>query len=116
MALKRIVRAAGGVVSSCGTNGEAQVLLIYRARERRDWTFPKGKLEAGETYEMCALREVREETGLLCVLTGELPSVSYRDRKGQMKLVRYWAMRVLKRVATPCSEVEAVRWLDIESA
>ena len=116
MSLKGMVQAAGEVISSGGANGDIHVLLIHRARGRCDWTFPKGKLEAGETHERCALREVLEETGLICALTEELPSVSYRDRKGQMKLVRYWAMRVLKGVAAPCNEVKAVRWLDIESA
>jgi hypothetical protein len=33
-----------------------------------------------------------------------------------MKLIRYWAMKVLKGEATPCHEVQEVRWLSIESA
>jgi 8-oxo-dGTP pyrophosphatase MutT (NUDIX family) len=31
---------------------------------RGKWDLPKGKLDAGETVEQCAIREVREETGL----------------------------------------------------
>ena len=50
-------RAAGGVV----TNKEGRVLFIYRNNK---WDLPKGKLEKGETYEECALREVEEETGV----------------------------------------------------
>jgi 8-oxo-dGTP diphosphatase len=116
MPLKRVVRAAGGVISRPGTNGDTEVLLIYRIRQQGDWTFPKGKLEAGEAHDMCALREVLEETGLLCALDEELPSVSYRDGKGQLKIVRYWAMRILSGVARPCNEVAAVRWFSIEAA
>ena len=49
--------AAGGVVQN--TNDE--ILMIFR---RGKWDLPKGKLDEGETLEQCALREVKEETGL----------------------------------------------------
>jgi 8-oxo-dGTP diphosphatase len=111
-----VVRAAGGVISRHGKSGGIDVLLIYRIRERSDWSFPKGKVKASETHEKCALREVREETSLVCRLGEELPSVSYRDRKGRMKVVRYWAMQVINGEAEPLNEVEAVLWLDIASA
>ena len=52
-----LVKAAGGVV----TDDEARVLLIYR---RGKWDLPKGKVEENEPIELCAHREVIEETGL----------------------------------------------------
>jgi len=114
--LDGLIRAAGGVISRRRPGGSVEVLLIYRDRQQGNWTFPKGKLEAGGTDELCALREVFEETGLICELGVELPSVSYPDRKGRMKLTRYWAMKVLKGEAAPCNEVNEVRWLTIASA
>jgi len=57
-----VVRAAGGLVVRDDT-----VLLVHRPKYD-DWTFPKGKAEDGESDEDCALREVREETGLSCEL------------------------------------------------
>jgi ADP-ribose pyrophosphatase YjhB (NUDIX family) len=51
------IDAGGGLVYA--ENGS--VLLIYR---RGKWDLPKGKLDAGETMEQCAIREVCEETGL----------------------------------------------------
>ena len=110
-----VVRAAGGVISRRGERGEVEVLIVYRA-EQRDWSFPKGKVEPGETDEACALREVREETNLRCALGPELPAVSYHDRRGRPKVVRYWAMTVVKGRAEPSNEVSAVRWLGIEAA
>jgi 8-oxo-dGTP diphosphatase len=111
-----VVRGAGGVIARPGRRGDAQVLLVCRVRRMRDWSFPKGKVEAGETDECCALREVREETNLTCALGIELPAVSYRDRRGQLKRVRYWTMRVIAGRAAARNEVQAVRWLDLESA
>ena len=51
------VDAGGGLVY----NDAGAILMIFR---RGKWDLPKGKLDKGETIEECALREVREETGL----------------------------------------------------
>jgi 8-oxo-dGTP diphosphatase len=110
-----IVHAAGGVISRQKRDGRVEVLLIHRPH-REDWTFPKGKLESGETHERCALREVEEETGLRCALGLELASTSHTDGKGRLKLVRYWMMYPVGGVAGPRNEVDAVQWVPIERA
>jgi 8-oxo-dGTP diphosphatase len=105
------VRAAGGVVERDG-----EVLLVHRPRYD-DWTFPKGKAEAGEADEACALREVLEETGLHCALEYELASTHYVDAKGRPKRVRWWHMRVLEDDGfTANDEVDELRWLDAGAA
>src|SRR5204863_3027371 len=88
MSRRGIVHAAGAVISRQSKRGHFEVLLIHRPR-RQDWTFPKGKLEAGETHEACALREVEEETALRCLLGRELATTSHRDGKGGLKIVGY---------------------------
>jgi 8-oxo-dGTP diphosphatase len=108
------VRAAGGVVVRAGAGGP-EVLLVHRP-EYDDWTYPKGKLDRGETEEECALREVEEETGLRCTLRRELESTTYRDAKGRRKRVRYWLMAVESGVLGFDNETDDARWLTFQDA
>ena len=105
------VRAAGGVVWRRTTDACLEVLVVHRPKYG-DWTFPKGKADAGESDEDCTLREVEEETGLLCELGAELGSASYVDGEGRTKVVRYWAMRALDGGFAPHAEVDEIRWLE----
>jgi 8-oxo-dGTP pyrophosphatase MutT (NUDIX family) len=112
---ERVVQAAGGAVLRHTSRGEMRVLLVHRPH-RLDWTFPKGKLETGESHERCALREVKEETGLRCRLGVELPPTSYINGKGRLKVVRYWIMDPGNGRAEPRNEVDAIRWASVEEA
>ena len=112
---ERVVQAAGGVIARHTPRGEIQVLLVHRPH-REDWTFPKGKLEAGESHEGCALREVEEETGLRCTLGAELPASSYTNGNGRPKVVRYWIMDPGNGRAGPRNEVDAIRWVSLADA
>lgn len=110
------VRAAGGVVLRDGTEGP-EVAIVHRPRYD-DWSLPKGKLEPGEQWAECALREVEEETGLRCLLGDELEPVRYRDRKQRAKLVRFWSMRALNATSefSANNEVDELRWISLDSA
>jgi 8-oxo-dGTP diphosphatase len=109
------VRAAGGLVWRRDDDGGLEVVVIHRPRYD-DWSFPKGKVEDGETDEECALREVEEETGLVCELVHELDSSSYVDSSGRPKLVRYWLMRPLSGELRAAREIDAARWLALADA
>ena len=113
-ALTAVVRAAGGLVVRDGANG-VEVLVVHRARYA-DWTFPKGKVENGESDEECAVREVHEETGLVCTLGRELSSTSYDDARGRPKSVRYWLMRVAGGELAFAHEVDGAEWLTVDDA
>ncbi len=102
------VLAAGGLVVR-NDGGSAEVALVHRPKYD-DWSLPKGKLDPGESFEDAALREVREETGLRCELGGPLEPVTYRDRKGRPKLVRYFLMRPLGGEFEANDEVDELRW------
>ena len=108
--MKDQVRAAGGVVIRDGL-----VALVHRPRYD-DWTLPKGKLDAGESFQEAAIREIDEETGLRTRLVRELPAVYYEVR-GRPKVVRYWLMEVESDPGfVPNDEVDELRWLEPAAA
>lgn len=46
-------------------NRDGEILLVrHKKGNQRYWVLPGGRLEYGETFEECAMREVKEETGL----------------------------------------------------
>jgi len=102
------VLAAGGVV----VRDDGRIAVIHRPRYD-DWSLPKGKLDAGESFEDGAVREVLEETGVRGRIVGELESTSYADRKGREKLVRWYRMELDGDPSdfAPNDEVDELRWL-----
>jgi 8-oxo-(d)GTP phosphatase len=108
------VRASGGIVLR-GEGGDRSVALVHRPRYD-DWSFPKGKLDAEEDEGTAALREVEEETGLRCRLGPSVGAVTYQDRQGRAKVVRYFRMDADDGRFTPNHEVDELRWVPIEDA
>jgi 8-oxo-dGTP pyrophosphatase MutT (NUDIX family) len=47
------------------TTGSLLYLLVRKSRGKKLWEFPKGKLEPGEGVSHAAMRELREETGIV---------------------------------------------------
>jgi 8-oxo-dGTP pyrophosphatase MutT (NUDIX family) len=103
-----VVSAAGGVIERGGS-----VLLVHRPKYD-DWSFPKGKLEDGETWEEAAVREVEEETGLRCEVGEELGRTHYVVLAGP-KEVRYYRMTCAED-AHAQNEVDEVRWVPLAEA
>ena len=118
------VCAAGGLVwratvladEQGETRDGVEIVLVHRP-SYDDWSFPKGKLDKRESFEDAAVREVAEETGLVCELGRELPSTRYVDGKGRLKLVRYWAMHVVGVEPWAANEeIDRRRWVTFDEA
>ncbi|GAB2908173.1 NUDIX hydrolase [Streptomyces mayteni] len=104
------VRAAGCVVWRRRAGGHGVELVLVHRPRYDDWSHPKGKLHPGEPAEAAALREVREETGMGCVLGAALSTARYLA-KGRPKEVRYWVAEAVEGRFEPSDEVDRVLWL-----
>ena len=111
---------AAGAVCWREEGKDLMVALIHRGRYQ-DWTFPKGKVDSGETLAETAVREIREETGLKVKLGVPLETMSYPLDKSKTKVVHYWAAKVSDKALAkakfkPDEEVSEVLWLKAEDA
>lgn len=81
--------SCGGVVIYRG-----KILLLYKNFKNRyeGWVLPKGTVEAGETHEETALREVREETGVHAEIVSYVDVSHYRFTvpEGDVNKSVYW--------------------------
>jgi len=109
----KLIEAAGGLVK----NPSGDFLFILRHGK---WDLPKGKKERGESYEECAIREVREECGLKNLeLIGKLPStyhIYYLKGKPVIKHSHWYGMYCSEMgMLTPQEEegITEVRWMSM---
>ena len=120
MSQKDEIIAAGGVVIDTKSADSPLVLLVHRPKYD-DWSFPKGKLDAGETIQQAAIREVKEETGIECQIIQNLSPVrySYQNRGGRdrPKVVHYFLMEpVAGRISVNIHEIDAAQWYKASDA
>ena len=109
------VLAGGGIVWRHDEGAELEIVLVHRPAYD-DWSFPKGKLDPDETETQAALREVEEETGLVCRLGPEIGTTRYRDSKRRPKTVRYWEMTPTAGTLAAANEVDDARWVPLGEA
>jgi len=107
-----LVKAAGGFV----LNGNNEVLMMFR---RGNWDLPKGKLDKKESFEECAVRETREETGLKRIkLISPLNTTYHTYHEGTrfvLKETRWFKMKVSnEQKLTPqaAEQITKLEWVE----
>ena len=110
--MKEII-AAGGLV----LNEDGDLLMIFR---RGRWDLPKGKLDDGEQIEDCAVREVKEETGLRKLNVERFLGITYHKyfdthiNEEVTKQTHWFEMRAKrKQELVPAREedIEEIEWV-----
>lgn len=107
-------KSAGAVVFH--RNGEPQYLLLHA----KHWEFPKGLIDAHESEQDAAVREVREETGLDILLEPEFKETVqyfYRRKEGGAlvkKQVVYFLGEARVREHKISWEHQEARWVKME--
>ena len=94
--------AGGGVIE----NENHQILMIFR---RGKWDLPKGKLDEGETIEQCAIREIREETGLEEISITKMLMITYHtyiEKKVAILKETHWYKMLYSGKQTPIPQAE----------
>lgn len=111
---------AAGAILWRKEKDELKVLLIHRSRYD-DWSWPKGKLDKGESICETAVREIKEETGLKVSLGPRLFDCHYELDNGVKKVVYYWSAKVTDKILSsqkfkPDEEVSSFKWVTVDAA
>lgn len=109
------VVAAGGVVE----NSRGEWLFIHRNNR---WDLPKGHLEPGEELEVCAAREIEEETGVRAEVVAPICTTQHayyfpRTERWELKTTYWYFLRTDEASqTTPQTEegITEVRWCSAE--
>ncbi len=110
--MSEAISAAGAVVWRKHKDHFTEVAIIHRPKYD-DWSFPKGKIEVGESLIACAYREVLEETNLQTEFGPLLGQVEYFTPDG-LKKVTYWSAKVIaEKPFRTNTEVDQLKWIPI---
>ncbi|MBE7535276.1 MAG: NUDIX domain-containing protein [Anaerolineales bacterium] len=87
--------------------GKRKTYLVVSSSTGKHWILPKGHIERGESPRQAALRELREEAGVVGKIVQTGPTQSYA-MKNEDVTVQYYIVRLTKTV-TP-DENRTLRW------
>jgi 8-oxo-dGTP pyrophosphatase MutT (NUDIX family) len=111
--------SAGGLVVDVADGTEPRAALIGRLdrRGRLLWSLPKGHVEAGETHEDTAVREVAEETGITGRVLAPLGTIDFwfvaEGRRVHKTVHHFLLLAQAGELSDEDIEVEQVEWVPL---
>ena len=106
------VPQAGAIVMRATSRG-AEVLLVSARRDPTQWIFPKGHIEPEESASQAALREAREEAGVITTPLATLGALEFTSGDERVH-VQYFLLAFLRAEAP--GEGRKVRWCRLDEA
>lgn len=98
-------------------------ILLLRRKDNDKWTMPGGTLDFGESLTDCAIREVREETGLHIRITGLIGTytdpqilIAYSDGEVRQEFTLVYAAEIESGELKTDDESKEAAWMPLSSA
>jgi 8-oxo-dGTP pyrophosphatase MutT (NUDIX family) len=118
--LRRVEETSAGglVVDRAAPRPAAALIARLDRRGRLLWSLPKGHVEAGESVEQAAVREVEEETGIQGRVLAALGSIDYwfvaEDRRVHKTVHHYLLEASGGELSDADIEVAEVAWVPLD--
>ena len=109
----RYVLKAGTIVFSSAS--PEKILVLYQ-QKHRDFSFPKGHMEQGETLEQCAVRETKEETGLDVILQDKICETEYHNNTDGFVKLTFFVAKSLDDSKIKTEPGGIVYWMSFDEA
>ncbi len=117
--LKRQISSGGVIFRRRGDDFEVALVSV---KGGANWCLPKGLVDRGETPEVTAVREVREESGLSGKIIDRLGDITYwyyiqGENAKCRKTVHFYLMEYVSGSTSQHDfEVDAAEWVPIDAA
>ena len=105
--------AQAGAIAVRGHGPDTDVLIVRATKTPGEWIFPKGHIEPGESAAEAAIRELREEAGVVGEIIRPVGVSTFTSGSEEVE-VRYFLVRHLADAVR--TEDRAIRWCRIEEA
>ncbi|MBN6205163.1 NUDIX hydrolase [Ralstonia pickettii] len=99
-------------------NEDGQLLMVLQGKpeEKKTWSVPSGGKERNETFEVCCIREVEEETGYLVQVVEEIKKKSALAYNIPVE-VHYFLVEIIggeEKIQDPDNLIYDIAWKSID--
>lgn len=110
-------KSCGAIIIYKESESTYKVLLV-KNHNGRNFSFPKGHVEKGESEKETAIREIKEETGLDVEIIDDFREVSDYTPFGKIKkrVVFFMAQAFSDKVSIQEEELDSYKWVDLYDA